>query len=86
MPQSLVHEFLDQKAAGNPLGRSLKEAIFQAKPPLDIEEGQIDDVPKFQLWKVRMRAVNDEEPLYVVFQQSCCFKLSCSVDKHPLRV
>lgn len=66
MPQSLVHEFLEQKAAGNPFRHSLKEAIFQAKPP-DVEAGQIDDEPKFKLWKVNMRPVNDEEPLYVLF-------------------
>jgi potassium channel subfamily K len=66
MPQSLVHEFLSQKAAGNPLGQSLKEAIFQAQPP-DIEEGYGEDVPKFKLWKVRLRPKNDDEPVYVWF-------------------
>jgi potassium channel subfamily K len=64
MPQSLVHEFLSQKAAGNPLRQSLKEAIFQAQPP-DIEAGQAEDGPKFKLWKVRLRPKNDDEPVYV---------------------
>jgi potassium channel subfamily K len=62
MPQSLVNEFLAQKAAGNPVRYSLKEAIFQAKPP-DLEAGQVDDKPKFKLWKIRMRPVDDDEPL-----------------------
>lgn len=62
MPQSLVNEFFSQREAGNPLRRSVKEAIFQAKPP-DIEEGEVDDVPKFKLWKVQMRGLNDDERL-----------------------
>jgi hypothetical protein len=74
MPQSLVHEFLSQKAAGNPLRHSLKEAIFQAQPP-DIEEGYGDDGPKFQLWKVRLRPKNDDEPVYVHLYNYLCIPL-----------
>jgi potassium channel subfamily K len=63
MPQSLVHEFLDQRAGGNKLRASLKEAIFQAKPP-DIELGDVEDAPpKFKLWKVQMRGLQDDDPV-----------------------
>src|ERR1700761_6040608 len=61
MPQSLVHEFLERRESGNTFRHSLKEAIFQAKPP-DLEAGE-EDGEKFQLWKVRMRGLNDEEPV-----------------------
>ncbi|KAF2418249.1 voltage-gated potassium channel [Tothia fuscella] len=61
-PRSLVHDFLERKSAGEPLGKSLKNAVFQARPP-DIEAGECDEVPKFKLWKIRMRPKEDDEPL-----------------------
>ncbi|KIW04371.1 uncharacterized protein PV09_04655 [Verruconis gallopava] len=63
MPQSLVHEFLEQRASGTKLGAALKAAAFQAKPP-DIELGQVEDSkPKFKLWKVHMRGLADDDPV-----------------------
>jgi potassium channel subfamily K len=63
MTQSLIHEFLDQRASGNKLRPSLKEAIFQAKPP-DLEVGEVEDArPKFKLWKISMRGLDDDEPV-----------------------
>jgi hypothetical protein len=65
MPQSLIHEFLDRKKAGEPLGTCLKEAIFQAKDTTDDfdEEESDDETPKFKLWKVDMRGLVDNEPV-----------------------
>jgi len=80
MPQSLVHEFLAQKAAGNPVRHSLKEAIFQAKPP-DIEAGLVEDIPKFKLWKVRMRPKSDDELVYVLLLLLIAFTLWNCCDK-----
>lgn len=63
MPQSLVHEFIDQRASGQKFGSSLKEAIFQAKPP-DLEVGDVENAkPKFKLWKIRMRDLHDDDPI-----------------------
>jgi potassium channel subfamily K len=61
MPQSLVHEFFDQRGQGNKVSHSLKKAVFQAQPP-DFDIGEVEDgkVP-FKLWKVHMRGDNDDE-------------------------
>lgn len=65
MPQSLVHELIDQLGSGTPLFTSLKRAIFQAKWNLgegpDVETGK----KHFQIWKVHMRGLDDGDPVYV---------------------
>jgi len=64
MPQSLVHELLDQLHAGTPLLTSLKRAIFQAKWNLGEEELEGEDGKQhFQIWKVNMRGLDDNDPV-----------------------
>jgi hypothetical protein len=63
MPQSLVNEFIDRRKAGEPLGSSLKEAIFQAKSTEYYDDS--DGEPKFELFKLNMRGLFDQEPVYV---------------------
>lgn len=64
MPQSLIDEFTDQRQAGQPFGKALKNAIFQAKTAvLDLEFGEGQKKKKFRLWKVRMRDKDDNEPV-----------------------
>jgi potassium channel subfamily K, other eukaryote len=64
MPQSLIDEFTEQRQAGQPFGKALKNAIFQAKPAvLDLEFGEGQKKEKFRLWKVRMRDKDDNEPV-----------------------
>ena len=64
MPQSLIDEFTDRKQAGQPFGKALKNAIFQAKPAdLDLEFGEGQKKKIFKLWKVRMRGKDDDEPV-----------------------
>ena len=60
MPQSLVNEFFERRQSGDPFRLSLKEAVFQAKS--SIGPGQEDpNAKKFQLWKVHMRDIVDDE-------------------------
>ncbi|RDI80392.1 hypothetical protein Vi05172_g9571 [Venturia inaequalis] len=61
MPQSLVHEFLDQRSQGNKVGHSLKKAVFQAqRASLDVGEVEDGKIP-FKFWKVHMRGDEDDE-------------------------
>lgn len=63
MPDSLVNEFARRRKEGQAFGKSLKNAIFQAKPALldDLEGGE--KKKKFKLWKVNMRNVEDDQPV-----------------------
>jgi len=64
MPQSLIDEFTDRRQAGQPFGKAIKNAIFQAKPAvLDLEFGEGQKKKRFRLWKVRMRDKDDDEPV-----------------------
>jgi hypothetical protein len=69
MSQSLVNEFIDRRKAGEPLGSSLKEAIFQAKTIEYYDED--DEESKFELFKMNMRGLLDEEPVYVRLLNQC---------------
>jgi hypothetical protein len=72
MPQTLINEFIDRRKAGEPLPSSLKNAIFQATSVTsDFSYDEEEAGNKFQLWKVNMRGLIDDEPMYV-----CCFLLN----------
>lgn len=76
MPQSLVYEFIDQLHAGTPLLKSLKRAIFQAKWDLGEEELERENGKEhFQIWKVKMRGLDDSDPVYVTFTYPFAFPL-----------
>jgi len=76
MPQSLVYELIDQLHAGTPLLTSLKRATFQAKWNLGEQEPEEQDVEKlFRIWKVNMRGLADNDPVYVSFAHSFDFPL-----------
>jgi hypothetical protein len=63
-PKSLVNEFIDRRKAGEPLRTSLKEAIFQAKEEqFDDDDESEDGKPKFELFKVNLRGLIDNEPV-----------------------
>ena len=66
MPQSLIHELIDQLHVGTPLLTSLKRATFQAKWNIGEEEaGEDDGKEHFRIWKVNMRGLDDGDPVYV---------------------
>jgi potassium channel subfamily K, other eukaryote len=59
---SLLDEFSGRREAGQGFGKSLKNAIFQAKSSLlDLDDDR--KKPKFKLWKVHMRSRHDEDPV-----------------------
>jgi len=66
MPQSLVHELIDQLSSGTPLFTSLKRSIFQAKWNLNGELEEEVEKTHFQIWKVHMRGKDDGDPVYVL--------------------
>jgi hypothetical protein len=77
MPQSLVYELIDQLHAGTPLLTSLKRAIFQAKWNLGEEVLEEEDGKEhFQIWKVNMRGLDDNDPVYVTFAHPFAFPSS----------
>jgi hypothetical protein len=63
IPRTLVNEFIERRKTGESLGTSLKEAIFQAKSSIGIEQEEEDDGNKFKLWKVEMRGLVDDDPV-----------------------
>jgi hypothetical protein len=67
MPDSLVNEFFNQRDAGEPFRKSLKNAVFQAKSRIGDAQNYEDPEagPKFQLWKIDMRGLDDDDPVYV---------------------
>ena len=82
MPQSLVHELIDQLSAGTPLLMSLNRAIFQAKWNLGEEPSGVEDGKKpFQIWKVNMRGLDDGDPVYVAIYSFDRAFLRCLLKK-----
>jgi potassium channel subfamily K len=63
LPRTLVNEFIERRKTGEPLGTSLKEAIFQAKSSIGVDQEDVDDGSKFQFWKVEMRGLVDDDPV-----------------------
>ena len=69
MTRSLVHDFIERRKEGEPLGASLKNAIFQARGAEDDSssssdgESTDDGRPRFKLWKVNMRGLVDDDPV-----------------------
>ncbi|ORY11072.1 hypothetical protein BCR34DRAFT_614864 [Clohesyomyces aquaticus] len=59
---SLLEEFSERRGIGQPFGKALKNAIFQAESTLlDLEDGGGKE--KFKLFKVRMRGRHDDDPV-----------------------
>jgi hypothetical protein len=66
MSQSLVNQFIDRRKSGEKLGTALRESIFQAKPPpIDFDDDLESKKEPFKLWKINMRPLMDDEPMYV---------------------
>jgi hypothetical protein len=63
LPRTLVNEFIERRKTGEPFGTSLKEAVFQAKSSIGIDQEDVDDGSGFQLWKVEMRGLVDDDPV-----------------------